>query len=80
MAREVEEELGLWATKMEFVGNYAFGKMNQVLLCYCVEAEGLLLRGDELAEIKKVPPDELVPWRFGTGLVVRDWLAGWNSF
>ena len=58
------------------MGNYAFEKMNQVLLCYYVEAEGLLLKGHELEEIKKVSPDELVPWRFGTGFAVRDWLAG----
>ncbi len=78
MAREVEEELGLQTSSVELIGNYPFVQMNQVLLCYHVRAEGLVLRGDELAEIKKVPPAELVPWRTGTGFAVRDWMMRRN--
>jgi len=25
--------------------------------------------------MKRVPPEKLRPWSFGTGLAVRDWLA-----
>lgn len=75
IVREIEEELGLQTTDLNFIGNYSFHQANQILICFHAEAEGLILRSDELAEIKKVPPAELQPWRFGTGPAVADWLA-----
>ena len=75
MARELKEELALDTINMSFIGNYPFHQRNELLIAFHVEAEGLILRNEEIAEIKKVHPDELEPWRFGTGFAVRDWLA-----
>lgn len=33
------------------------------------------MNASELAAYKRVPIDELVPWKRGTGDAVRDWLA-----
>ncbi len=75
MLREVQEELGLAGTIESFVGNYAFARMNQVILAYHVLVEGEPVLGEELADLKIVPVAELKPWPFGTGDAVRDWLA-----
>jgi hypothetical protein len=29
---------------------------------------------EELADVRRVAPDRLRPWDFGTGLAVADWL------
>ena len=72
--REVEEELGLKGEMVRFVGYYAFEPMNQLILAFHVRVEGQIVLGDELDEIKAVPPERLKPWRFGTGFAVSDWL------
>jgi len=72
--REVEEELGLDAEIMEFVGIYSFFERNQLIIAYQLSATGEIKLGDELAEIKSIPIDKLKPWPFGTGHAVRDWL------
>jgi NADH pyrophosphatase NudC (nudix superfamily) len=72
--REVKEELGLDAIERTFIGNYAFTQANQIIIAYHVRTEGRVFRGEELAELKAVPPAELQPWSVGTGLAVRDWL------
>lgn len=72
--REVEEELGLQGEISTLVGVYDFQKRNQLIVAYHVEAEGEIELGAELADIKRVHPEKLVPWPFGTGLAVRDWL------
>lgn len=73
--REVKEELDLDAEVVGFVGPYAFFQMNQLILVYHVRACGDVALGDELADVKYVPPDKLRPWPMGTGEAVRDWLA-----
>ncbi len=72
--REVNEELGLDAEICDLVGVYDFQRRNQLIVAYHVQAAGDIELGDELADIKRVPPEKLVPWGFGTGLAVRDWL------
>ncbi len=72
--REVKEELGLRGRIHEFIGNYSFFEMNQLLLVYHVVTSGEIRLGEELEDLKKIPPDKLRPWPFGTGLAVRDWL------
>ena len=49
--------------------------MNQVIVAYHVRATGTITLGDELADYKRVAPDNLRPWPLGTGEAVRDWLA-----
>lgn len=72
--REVTEELGLTGEVHELVGVYDFHKRNQLIVAYHVQAHGEIELGDELADIKRVKPEKLVPWSFGTGLAVQDWL------
>ena len=75
LLREVEEELGLHAEIVSFIGVYPFFEMNQLILAYHVRAEGEIVLGEELAAFKRVPPEKLRPWPLGTGQAVRDWLA-----
>ncbi|MFZ1641520.1 MAG: NUDIX domain-containing protein [Candidatus Contendobacter sp.] len=73
--REVHEELRLNAVAVDFIGNYAFFEMNQLILAYHVLARGEIALGEELADCKRVPVERLKPWTIGTGPAVRDWLA-----
>lgn len=77
--REVREELGLKGKIVDFVGYYPFFQMNQLILAFHVKAEGEIVLGEELAEIKSVHPEKLRPWRFGTGYAVEDWLKTWKA-
>ena len=72
--REVKEELGLVGNIQDFVGYYSFFHMNQLILAFHVKAQGKIVLGEELTEIKAVRPEKLRPWRFGTGYAVQDWL------
>jgi NAD+ diphosphatase len=72
--REVKEELGLEGEVASLVGAYSFEMRNEVILAFHVRASGTLVLGDELAGFKRVPPEKLRAWDFGTGLAVRDWL------
>lgn len=72
--REVEEELGLKGRVADFVGHYPFERMNQLIIAFHVVAEGEIVLGDELAEYKHVPFEQLQPWPAGTGYALRDWL------
>lgn len=72
--REVQEELGLEGRIESFVGYYSFFEMNQLILAFYVKAEGEIVLGKELEEIKLISPEKLRPWRFGTGLAIKDWL------
>jgi NADH pyrophosphatase NudC (nudix superfamily) len=74
--REVEEELGLAARLNGFIGYYPFYPQNQLILAFDVAAEGEVVLNSELAEYRVIAADRLRPWDFGTGLAVRDWLAG----
>lgn len=73
--REVREELGLNGQMVGMIGAYAFPAMNQLILAYHVAAEGAIKLSDELVDVKRIPVERLKAWPFGTGLVVRDWLA-----
>jgi NAD+ diphosphatase len=75
--REVEEEIGLVPTEVNYVGMYPFYRMNQLLIIYHVKVDenaAVKLQLDELADYKKVPIAEVQPWDAGTGHAVRDWL------
>lgn len=72
--REVKEELGLDGTVEALVGVYAFELRNEVIIAYHVRATGTVTLSDELEAFKRIHPDELRPWPFGTGDAVRDWL------
>jgi len=72
--REVKEELGLDGQIESFVGYYSFFQMNQLILAFHVKAEGKIILGEELDEVRHIKPEKLRPWRFGTGYAVLDWL------
>ncbi len=76
VAREVREELGLEALSASLIGVYPFQRKNELILAYHVVAEGEIALNEELAEFRLIPPEKLRPWDFGTGLAIRDWLAG----
>lgn len=77
--REVDEELALTGEIKQFVGNYVFYQMNQLIIAYHILAKGDISLGDELAEIKIVPIKKLKPWPFGTGHAVKDWLEQYKK-
>jgi NADH pyrophosphatase NudC (nudix superfamily) len=72
--REVKEELGLETKETLFIGYYPFFEMNQLILAFHVRAEGTVVMGEELSEVRYVSPERLRPWSFGTGPAVKDWL------
>ncbi len=72
--REVKEELGLDGKIVEFIGYYSFFQMNQLILVFHITVEGEVTLGQELVEMRSIPPEKLRPWPFGTGPAVQDWL------
>ncbi len=79
VVREVAEELGLAARVVSLVGAYPFAAQNQVLIAYHLVAEGDIVKGDELEEVKIIPIARLKGWPFATGLAIVDWLARRNA-
>ena len=72
--REVREELGLESRVVAPIGVYPFAERNELILAYHLEARGEIQLGAELAGLKRIDPDRLRPWPFGTGHAVREWL------
>lgn len=77
--REVKEEIGLTATATNFIGNYSFFEMNQIIIAYHIIATGDIKLSEELKEIKRISPEKLQPWAFGTGPAVKDFLESRNK-
>jgi NADH pyrophosphatase NudC (nudix superfamily) len=74
--REVREELSVEGAVAALIGAYAFPPMNQVIIAFHVHVQGhVALDRGELADFKFVQRRDLVPWDFGTGPAVRDFLA-----
>jgi NADH pyrophosphatase NudC (nudix superfamily) len=72
--REVKEELDLDATAAHLVGLYPFARRNELIIAYHVPAFGTVRLNEELADVRRIAPQKLRPWDFGTGLAVADWL------
>jgi ADP-ribose pyrophosphatase YjhB (NUDIX family) len=77
--REVAEETGLTGEVVGLVGAYGFERMNQVILAYHVRTTGDIRLGDELAEVKLLPPEKVRAWPFGTGPALAEWLEKRNG-
>jgi NADH pyrophosphatase NudC (nudix superfamily) len=75
VAREVKEELGLEALEVNFVGLYPFARRNELIIAYHVPAAGTVVLNEELADYRRIAPERLKAWDFGTGLALADWLA-----
>jgi NAD+ diphosphatase len=78
IAREVEEETSLIASKVSLVGVYEFTRKNELIIAYHVEAEGEIKLSEELVDYKLVAPADLRPWKMGTGLALADWMRARN--
>ena len=74
VVREVKEELSLDASGVHFVGLYPFERRNELIIAYHVPAQGEVRLNEELADYRRIAPEKLKPWNFGTGLALRDWL------
>jgi NAD+ diphosphatase len=74
IAREVQEELSLQATGVNFIGHYKFERMNQIILAYHVPATGVITLNEELVDYKRIEPAKARYWPAATGLALRDWL------
>lgn len=74
VAREVQEELGLTATGVNFIGHYVFPRNNQIIIAYHVPAEGSVVLNEELVDYKRIEPAKARYWPSSTGLALRDWL------
>jgi NAD+ diphosphatase len=74
IAREVQEELSLQATGVNFIGHYKFERMNQIILAYHVPATGVIALNEELVDYKRIEPAKARYWPAATGLALRDWL------
>lgn len=76
--REVNEELGISINNIKnkgLVGIYTFRKLSQIYIVYHLETRGeIKLNQKELNAYKLVDVDKLRPWKWGTGMAVRDWL------
>lgn len=72
--REVKEELDLDAAAAHLVGLYPFARRNELIIAYHVPATGTVRLNEELADVRRIAPEKLRPWDFGTGLAVADWL------
>ena len=83
--RIFREETNLDVEIVSLLGAYTFPPMNQVILAYHVKHQHpssssalirdlITLQLSELEAYKIVPIHELVAWKFGTGLAVKEFL------
>lgn len=63
--REIQEEVGLTAGNLSFLGHYAMPKFNQLLIAYLVEAQGEVVLNAELVEVRYLTHAELLTHDFG---------------
>ena len=73
--REIKEETNLDTHRLEFIGHYPFPQQNQILLVYAASCDGTITLNEELDRYKLLDVEQLIPWEFGTGPAVKDWLA-----
>ncbi|WP_020560707.1 NUDIX domain-containing protein [Thiofilum flexile] len=62
--RETQEELGLIATEVKFIGHFIYEKRNQLLLAYLVKAQGTIKLNEELTDYKLLTHEELEIYNF----------------
>ena len=63
--REIQEELGLNTTHLQFLGHYVMPKFNQLLLVYLAKAAGDIQLNAELVEYRQFTRDALLTHDFG---------------
>jgi len=53
---------------------YYVALRNELIIAYYVSAEGAIVLGEELAEVRLLEPARVRPWPIGTGFAVADWM------
>jgi len=76
ITREVMEETALTVQQVSLIGVYDFQRMNQLIVAFHVQAQGVVQLSPELAEYKLFELQDLRCWRAGTGYALADWLRG----
>lgn len=74
VVRELKEETDLDAIDSSLIGVYPFPQKNEIIMAYHVRAQGQVRLSEELVDYKLIPPEQLRPWRMGTGLAMADWM------
>lgn len=75
VVREVAEELDLAGVVREMIGVYPFPQKNQIILAYHVQASGgPITLNEELAEYRRLAPQQVWYWPSSTGWALKEWL------
>ena len=77
--REVEEELNLTGNIVRHIGNYSFSEQNQIILCYEVQATGVIEKNHELVELKLLSETELIYYDFKPLYITEKIILDWGS-
>jgi NAD+ diphosphatase len=65
VARETQEELGVVAEEVAFLGHFSLAQFNQLIIAYHIKASGRIAPGDEIREFKLLSASELGAFDFG---------------
>jgi NADH pyrophosphatase NudC (nudix superfamily) len=77
VVREMREELGLQAERIDFIGHFPLREFNQLIIAYALQARGTLTLNHEIAEVKVVSRSELAEFDFGPLKLTRDIVSRW---
>lgn len=73
--REIKEETNLETDSLALIGHYPFSQQNQIIIAYEAKCSGEILLNEELDRYKLLDVEKVIPWEFGTGPAIKDWLA-----
>jgi len=76
--REIKEETNLETDAISLLGVYEFMRKNELIIAYHAVCDGDIRLSEELAEFRLVSPEQVRPWRAGTGHAVAEWLRRRN--
>lgn len=81
ISRETNEELGVAAEELRFIGHYSLPELNQLIIAFAVRAGGEISPGQEIAEVLPLSRTDLERYDFGklelTAKIVAAGLASW---
>ena len=72
IVRELQEEVGLVADSVKFVGHFSLEKFNQLLMAYVIQAHGELRLNEEIEEVIYVSAKELADFDFGPFALTKE--------
>ena len=65
ISRETNEELGIVAEEIRFIGHFSLPEQNQIIIGFLVQASGEIRSGQEIAEVLYLSRAELAHFDFG---------------